>query len=194
MRSHSFYFTGRAIIFPMEDLKDLIERAKRGDTAAFKEIYKTFYSRIYRYLIYNGQNEEGAKDLAQETFIRAWKSLPSFTIRSGGTLQAFLFRIARNLLIDRSRKKKEYPLKDFHEIETQEDFVEDFAKKQQQKNVKKALGELEEKDRQIVILRYFEELSTGDTAKALKMKEGALRVRIHRVLRKLQTILERYDN
>lgn len=113
----------------MDDLTEVITRAKHGDKEAFKKIYTTFYNRIFRYLVYNGQSEEGAKDLCQETFIRAWKSMPSFTLKNGGTLQAFLFRIARNLLIDLSRKKKEYQLKDFHEIETNEDFVEDFARK-----------------------------------------------------------------
>lgn len=178
----------------MTDLNDVIERAKNGDKQAFHTIYTLYYQKIYKYLIFNGQSDEGAKDLCQETFLKAWKSLPTFTLKNGGTIQAFLYRIARNLMIDLSRKKKEYQLQEFHEVETNEDFIEDFARAQNQKNVKKALSELEETDRQIILLRYFEELSTSNTAKALTMKEGALRVRIHRVLKKLQTILERYEN
>lgn len=179
----------------MTDLSEVIEKAKRGDTKAFQEIYQTFYKKIFRYCVFNGQTEEGAKDICQEVFLRAWKSLPRFSLKDGGTMQAFLFRIARNLLIDLSRKKKEYALKEYEDaIETNEDFIEDFAREQSIKNVKTALSELEEKDRQIVVLRYFEELSTADVAKALKMKEGALRVRIHRTLKKLEDILLRHEN
>ncbi len=173
---------------------EIIQKAKDGDTKAFQEIHNTFYKRIFRYCLFNGQSEDGAKDLCQEVFIRAWKSLPTFSLENGGTMQAFLFRIARNLLIDLSRKKKEYALKDYVEIETNEDFIEDLAREQKVKNLKGALSELAEKDRQIVILRYFEELSTSDVARVIKMKEGALRVRIHRVLKKLKDILEQHEN
>ena len=181
-------------ISSMTDLAHVIEKAKRGDTKAFQEIYEEYYRKILRYCLFNGQNDEGAKDVCQEVFLRAWKSLPSFSLKNGGTIQAFLFRIARNLLIDLSRKKKEYALQEYEEIETHEDFVENLAREQNIKYVRTALAKLEEKDRQIVILRYFEELSTADVAKALGMKEGALRVRIHRTLKKLQEILEGYEN
>lgn len=178
----------------MTDFAQVIEKAKRGDTKAFQEIYHEFYKKIFRYCLFNGQNEDGAKDICQEVFLRAWKSLPSFSLKNGGTIQAFLFRIARNLLIDLSRKKKVYALQEYEEIETNEDFIEDLAREQSIKNVKTALSELEEKDRQIVILRYFEELSTADVAKAIGMKEGALRVRIHRTLKKLEDILIKHEN
>lgn len=181
-------------ISSMTDLAHVIEKAKQGDTKAFQEIYKEYYKKIFRYCIFNGQHEESAKDICQEVFLRAWKSLPSFSLKNGGTIQAFLFRIARNLMIDLSRKKKVYALQEYEHIETNEDFIEDFAREQSIKNVKTALLELEEKDQQIVILRYFEELSTSDVAKALNMKEGALRVRIHRTLKKLEDILQKHEN
>jgi RNA polymerase sigma-70 factor, ECF subfamily len=178
----------------MEELSEVIARAKTGDKHAFKIIYETFYKRIYRYCSIQVNNNEVAKDLCQETFIKAWKSLPTFTLEKGGTMQAFLFRIARNLIIDLSRKKKEYSLAEYTEVETNEDFYDDFEKKQTINNIKKSLKELDETDRQIIILRYFEELSTEETAKVIGMNHGALRVRVHRVLKKLKDILERHAN
>jgi len=53
--------------------------------------------------------EEFAQDVCQEVFLRAWKSLPSFAITSDGTFQAYLFKIARNLIIDIARKKGNIP-------------------------------------------------------------------------------------
>lgn len=178
----------------MEELTEVIEKAKAGDKNAFKIIYETFYQRIYRYCSLNLNNDDTAQDVCQETFIKAWKSLPTFTLEKGGTMQAFLFRIARNLIIDLSRKKKAYQLKEYQAVETNEDFLEDFDRKQNVANLKKALAELDEKERQIIILRYFEELSTEETAKIIGMNGGALRVRTHRVLKKLKEILERHAN
>ena len=131
-----------------------------------------------------------AEDVCQETFIRAWKSLPTYVVTETGTFQAFLYRIARNLIIDLSRKKKEFSI-DYHtEIESDEDFTEDIDRQEKIEHVKKALAKLNEVDRQIVILRYFEELSHQEVAKIIGIKEGALRVRTMRLLEKIKVLLK----
>src|SRR5438128_2513306 len=112
----------------MDDLELIIHEAKQGNRNAFEKIYKLYYQRIYRYCRINITIDELADDICQETFIRAWKALSSFTLKNGGTLQAFLFRIARHLLIDLSRKKKEFSLAEYAEIETNEDHIEQIAK------------------------------------------------------------------
>src|SRR5579864_2871218 len=91
----------------MENLEELIQKAQKGDKDAFGQLYKDYYQRIYRYCKVNCFYQDAlAEDLCQETFVKAWKAMPSFTLEKGGTFQAFLFRIARNLIIDFSRKKK----------------------------------------------------------------------------------------
>ena len=172
----------------MESLPDLVKRAQQGDKEAFGKLYNLYYGKIYRYCLVNIYKSELAQDLCQETFIRAWKSLPNFTLDKGGTFQAYIFRIARNLIIDLSRKKKEFSLAEYVEIEVNEDFEGKLDKENEVVKLKKTLAKLEEKDRQIIILRYFEELDHKEVAKIIGINEGALRVRTIRLLKKMKGI------
>jgi RNA polymerase sigma-70 factor (ECF subfamily) len=174
---------------PMEDLPDIVKRAQMGDKKAFEKLYNEYYGKIYRYCIVNIYKSELAQDICQETFIRAWKSLPTFTLDNSGTFQAYLFRIARNLIIDLSRKKKEFSLAEYVEIETHENYEEKIDKADEVEHLKKALAKLDEIDRQIITLRYFEELGHSEVAKIIGIKEGALRVRTIRLLKKIKTLL-----
>lgn len=174
----------------MNNSHETIQKAQRGDKEAFGELYKEYYKRIYRYCKVNIYRDDLAADLSQETFIRAWKALPTFEQRKDGTFQAYLFRIARNLIIDLSRKKKEFTLEEYAGLETDEDFTEQIDKKDELRKVKAALSKLEEFDRQIIILRYFEEMSHKECAKVIGIKEGALRVRTMRVLKKMKDLIQ----
>ncbi len=177
----------------MDNLSRLITKAKEGNKDAFGQIYNLFYKRIFRYCQFNlkyGRSEE-AQDLCQETFLRAYKSLASFSEIKGGSFQAYLFRIARNLIIDASRKKKDVPLKEYFSIEEENNLDDQIDKKRESQKLKEALDKLSQIERQIVILRYFEELTTAEVAQAVGLREGALRVRIHRVLKKLEGIIEK---
>lgn len=168
-----------------------IKKAQNGDKYAFGVLYKQYYTRIYRYCRINLYHEQMADDVCQEVFIRAWKALPKFTLKNGGTFQAFLFRIARNLIIDLSRKKKEISLEKVGEISINDNLIEDISRKEDIQKIKTALEKLADLDRQIIILRYFEELSHSESAKVLNMKEGALRVRTMRLLKKLKELLSK---
>ncbi len=174
----------------MDDLEQLIKKAKEGDKQAYGAIYNTFYKRIYRYCKVNVYNADLAEDICQETFIKAWRSLGNFTLYKGGSIQAYLFRIARNLIIDHSRKKKEVSLEVIPEIQKEDDLEGAVDRKDDQRKLHLALGKLSNLEKQIVVLKYFEDLSGSEIAKVLSMNEGVLRVRTHRVLKKLKGILE----
>jgi RNA polymerase sigma-70 factor (ECF subfamily) len=174
----------------MEDLETIIGKAQRGDIQAFGQIYQLFYKRIFRFCQIHLESEETAADICQETFIKAWKALPGFSLSKGGSLQAYLFKIARNLLIDQSRKKREVKLEVAEEAETHEDFVSQVDSQEEEKKLHNALDKLTIMDRQIVILRYFEDLSFTEISQATGVKEGALRVRTNRALKKLKEILD----
>lgn len=170
----------------MEDLENWIKRAQKGDKKAFENIYNFFFKRIYRYCDYNLAKREVAEDLTQETFIKCWKSLPSFSFKKGGSFQAFLFKIAKNLIIDESRKKKTLAMEEYLEEGVWDDLEEKLDKKNQETNVKNAISKLEEIDRQIIILRFFEDLSFSEVEEVIDIKSGTLRVRTHRILKKLK--------
>src|SRR3989344_9058424 len=150
----------------MDELSNLIARAREGDKDAYGQIYQLFYKRIYRYCHFNLSRNETAQDVCQETFLRAWRSISSFSQKKGGSFQAFLFKIARNLIIDLSRKKKEFSIENYEQqVDPAQDLDEKLQRQQEIEGVRSALARLDEKDRQIVILRYFEEMTTYEAAK-----------------------------
>lgn len=173
----------------MNDLSKLIKKAQNGDKDAYAEIYTLFYKRIFRYCKFNFAKDPA--DICQETFFRAYKSINQFSEKRGGSFQAYLFRIARNLIIDEKRKKPTVPLESYQGFESDENLTEEVDKREEKKRLHAVLATLSEKERQIIILRYFEEMTTTEAAKVLGMREGALRVRSHRILQKLKERLEK---
>lgn len=174
----------------MDKLDELLKKAQQDDKDAYGQIYGLFYERIYKYCRFNCNNQETAIDICQETFIKAWKALPRFDT-SKGTFQAFLYRIAKNLIIDNSRKKKEESINNYEHLETKEDFAIDIDKNDNIKKLKEAIDKLNQKDKQIIVLHYFEELPGAEVAKIIGIREGALRVQTHRIIKKLKEIMER---
>lgn len=174
----------------MEDLANLITEAQKGGKDAYGKIYELFYRRIFRYCSINTRKVEIAQDICQETFLKAWKALPQFS-QKGGSFQAYLFKIARNLIIDLSRKHKEESLENYQGIETNEHFEEKIEKVEDTKRVQRALSHLDDLERQIIILHYFEDMTGREVAQVVGIKEGNLRVKTHRVLEKLKEILEK---
>lgn len=175
----------------MEELKVLVLKAKDGDKDAFSEIYKLYFKKVYRYCRINVYDQALAQDICQESFVKAWKSIKHFEIdKPNWSIQAFLFTIARNLIIDNSRKKKNTSIENYEHIDSGEDPYEKLDRITNIKNVQEALSRLEEEERQIIILRYFEELDSKEVSKILGVKDGALRVRQFRIMQKLKRILE----
>ena len=98
----------------MEDNKDtdislVVEKARKLDSQAIANIFEYYYPKIYRYLYYRVNSKEEAEDLTSEVFVRLVKSIKYQT----GNFEAWLYRIAKNLLIDYYRHKavrKDFPL------------------------------------------------------------------------------------
>lgn len=175
----------------MEKLESLIKSAQTGNREAFGQIYKLYFVKIFRYAKYNTNDEDEAQDICQETFVKAWKNIKKFdSDRENWSIQAFLFTITRNLIIDRSRKKKELHISEYLEIETNEDLYKELERKNNAETVREILSKLDETEQQIIILRYFEEMDTKEIANILNINDGAIRVRLHRTMEKMKQITE----
>ncbi len=177
-----------------EKLKELTLKAKKGDTQAFGELYQIFLGRIYRFIFYLIYDEAQAEDLTQNTFLKAWKNLANFSFEKG-TFQAYLYAIARNSVIDSQRKKKEFSLESgAGEILSDENPEREYQVEEETLELKRALGFLSKSDRQLVLFRFFEDLSYAEIAEILGEKEGTARVKVHRALKVLKEKLNKNGN
>ncbi|MBI2074904.1 MAG: sigma-70 family RNA polymerase sigma factor [Candidatus Levybacteria bacterium] len=176
----------------LPEILNWIKKAQKGDKDAFGHIYKHFLKKIYRYIYFSVHSKEVAEDLTQTTFLKAWRSLATFS-PSGGTLQAYLFAIARNAIIDYYRRKKEVLGKELGEHISESTWAnpeELFAKDETASSVWQAIKRLEEIEKNVIIMRYFEELDYAEIARIISKQEGAVRVMIYRILKKLKIFLE----
>lgn len=173
----------------MED-KVLVERAKKGEKDAYGLLYKKYFHKVFRYCKFNTKSEEEAKDVCQDAFVKAYKKISDFKTNGVWSFQAFVFTIARNLIIDATRKKKEANIDDYENLQSDENLFDKNERHENIEKVKNVLSKLEEIERQIVLLRFFEEMPSSEVAKILGMNDGALRVRTHRVMQKMKDLYE----
>ncbi len=156
----------------------------------FLEAYDRFSDPLFRYVYLRVYDREQAKDIVQDTFVKTWDYLARGKTISTG--QAFLYRTATNLIIDRSRKKKESSLDELMESGFDVGFDESqrVVSGIECARVVKMTAQLEEKYAQAVILRYVNELSPKEIAGITGESENAVSVRIHRGVAQLRTLLE----
>lgn len=156
-------------------------------TTEFKEIYLKYSDRIFRFLFWQTKDVPTAEDLTSEVFLRAFKNWRKF---KGGYLQAWLYRIAKNALIDFYRGKKTTSLDKAEEISIDPQLIEGLEKKEATEKLHLALEKLPTNLKEVVILRFFEELSSIEVGVILGLSEGNVRVLQFRALKKLREELK----
>lgn len=178
-----------------QELNDsaLIQRAQKGDADAFGDLYERYADSVFRFIYSQTSDRFDAEDITADVFLRAWNSLHRYEER-GFSFSAYLFRIARNVMIDRSRKQK--PVSEIPEDEllTGPDQIilepgRLMAEKLQHNEIVKFLAQLREDYRTVLILRFFNDLTTEETSDVMGRSTGAVRVLQHRALSALRKML-----
>lgn len=170
--------------------KQLIKRLNSGDERAFLEVYDYYTPKIFRYIYYQvGQNKELTEDLAQQTFFKAWEYIIKKS-KPVDNVQAFLYRVARNLVVDlwRNKYKESLPLLD-DMIETTEEFPrwqEKIEAKVSVEVLAKTLNQIHQHYREVLIMRYLDELEITEIANLLEKDKNSVYVLIHRATKALQ--------
>jgi len=167
----------------------LVERAKSGDAEAFGQLHDRYAESVFRFLYSRLNNRMDAEDLFGEVFLRTWNSLPRYKSQ-GLPFSAYLFRIARNLLIDHYRKSNSEKHIDTQDIKASEVLqvspYERLVTKQEIEELKDTLSLLREDYRDVLVMRFISGLSPEETAKAMGRSSGAVRVLQHRALKALR--------
>jgi len=181
---------GNTIARLPQNLSDrwLVLRAQKGDSQAFGQLYLKYLDKIYRYVYFRVRCQmEEAEDLTEQIFYRAWESLEKFDSKKG-TFQAWLYRIAHNLVIDHHRKmKKEAPLPvDFPDGNN---LLEDLKSDERKQALMSAVNQLSDEQQQVIILKFVEEMSNSEISLIMNKKEEAVRALQSRALKRLRKLL-----
>lgn len=157
----------------------------------FGKIYDKYVDKIYRFVFLKVNSQEIAEDLTSEVFSRGWQSFEDKKCDIKN-VTAFLYQIARNLIVDHYREKGQAQLVSVDlapQIEAKGRTLEETAMlKSEVNNVKAALANIKEEYREVVIWYYLDELSVPEIAKILGKSEEATRVQIHRAIKALRQI------
>lgn len=180
------YSTGESLK-PVPDESKLISLSQQGDSEAFAHLYDRYVDRIYRYVLLRVTDDRVTEDITAHVFVKMWEKLPTYQAGQS-PIGAWLYRIAHNAVIDHYRNRKtSIPLEDLNSAEAAlDDRVEEKLDLQiKLQELREALKELTEGQRDVMILKFIEGLSIEEIARQLGKREGAVRALQMRGLRGL---------
>ena len=157
---------------------------------ALAAVYDEYYDKIARYILVRIGDRAEAEDLAGEVFLKALQSLDSYKER-GIPMQAWLFKIAHNLVVDylrKASKRKTVPI-DTVQIVTEEDPQTIVETRMELARVARALDQLTPTQRQVIELRFFGELTSEEAGRILNKSSGAVREMQSAAIRQLRKLL-----
>ncbi len=175
-------------------IETLVQRARAGDTAAFAGLYDTFAPRVRRFLRHQVGDVHVAEDLLQQTFMKVIEAMPRYQSR-GLPFGAWVFRIARNLVIDMRRTAHPGPAIDtVADCEDDAEGPERAAERADDRaRLVATLDTLPADQREVLVWRFFGELSPAETAALMDRSPEAIRSLQHRAILALRGALAAAD-
>src|SRR5256714_995813 len=187
---------------------DLVKRCQAGDADAFDELVVRYRTRIFG-MIYNMvHNEQDAWDLAQDSFVKAWKSIKRF--RGQSSFYTWIYRIVMNVTIDWLRKKQvkaggaefddAIQIKDIDPASKTVPKADPLPHQRLERNeirarIEKAISQLSPEHRAVILMKEIEEMQYHEIAESLGCSIGTVMSRLFYARKKLQNSLkDLYEN
>ena len=186
-----------------DEVEELVTRARSGEVDAFEGLYRRYQAGIHTFLRSQVRDVELAADLTQDTFVRAWESLPR--LRKVGAFRGWLYRIAANLVRDevksgRARlevtesalaatESRAVPEAAARTADGPEDAV---VSEEMREEVWRALETLPPEQRAVVVMHHMEGMGTAEIAEAMRVRPGTVMSRLARAREALRNRLRRY--
>jgi len=151
----------------------------------FINLYKNNLDKVFRFIYFRVDKVETAEDLTAQAFLKVWQNSPITNP------QAFVFRVARNQIIDFYRQKKKVPIS-LEELKEkgidlpQKSFLSQIELSFEMENLKKALQRIKPAYSEVIIWHYVDDLSTKEISQILNKNENSVRVLLHRALETLK--------
>ena len=186
----------RMNLFDLTD-EGLMLAVAQGDRSALAELVRRYQNDIFRFCLYYMKDTEEAKELVQETFIRVYAARQRFD--GARKFRPWILCIARNLCLNELKRKKpmavdeieDYAAASFRNAVAPFPMMSDgpdvqLMASERRNLVVAALKNLDAESRELIIMRFFERLAARDIAEITGSTEGAVRTRLHRVLKMLR--------
>lgn len=153
----------------------------------FLKAYDMYADAIFRHCYFRVFDRERGKDLMQETFMRAWEYISKG--EQVQNMRAFLYRIANNLIVDEARKKKESSLEALQEdgFDPSTDDTQHWKNRIDRDRILDCLGSIDEHYRNILVMRFVNDLSPSEIAEITGESANTISVRIYRGLKQLRS-------
>ena len=183
---------------PIEEttLAALLQQAQQdSDPDAFDGLYLLFADRVYRYLLARLSDEELAEEVTSQVFLRLIEKVHMYRIAPQDNVaifSAWLYRMAYNKMVDVLRARRRANLVDLEHAERLPggNSVEAVHEQMDNESIFAKLQLLNEQQREVLILRFIEELSILETAQTMEKSEGAIKALQHRALASLRRYLQ----
>jgi RNA polymerase sigma-70 factor (ECF subfamily) len=178
------------VIVHQQDQK-LVEEAKKSPEK-FVTLYDKYFDQIYRYIYRRVNDKDTVEDLVSQTFHDALRHLKSFEWR-GYPFSSWLYKIAHNNVLKWYRDSKKMNVVDLDAAGTLKDETIDqhlsAVQKEDQNEIQDLLAQLEPQEREIIRLKYFEEVSNIEIAEIMGLSANHIGVKVYRALKKLKQLL-----
>lgn len=175
---------------PLSD-EDLVRRVLRGETEVFEHIVKRFERLVYGFMLRKVSDTGVAQDLAQETFLIAYENLNR--LKDHARLKSWIMGIAGNLIRDHYKRRKMAGMPEGLEVElTGLDPLQTVEQQERHEYLYKALMQLSDRYRAVLIKRYLEGQEYDEIAQELGLSIGAVEVCMHRARKALALVMKEY--
>jgi len=171
----------------------VVALAIRGDIDAFCALYREFAPRVYRFCRLRAAQAGDAEDMTQQTFMKAIEALPRYEER-GLPFAAWLFRIARNVVTDFERARRDHlDLDAIVRVGGDPASEADVTSADQRDLLSRAMGRLTADQREVLAYRFFADLTAKETGRLMHREPGTIRALQARALRALRRGLVESD-
>lgn len=161
--------------------QDLLAECRNGNRGAFERLYQTHQRRVFSVALnFFGGNREAAEDVTQQVFLKIFNKISDF--RAESELTTWIYRMTVNACIDEQRKTRRFfSIENFFgEFRVKKTQDKRFEQREVSDEVQRAIGELKEKFRLPILLKYSEDLSYNEIARVLDCSIGTVSSRLNR--------------
>jgi RNA polymerase sigma-70 factor, ECF subfamily len=172
----------------VSDDRELVEQFQNGNESSFNELVRRYQEKIYWIARRIVANHDGADDVTQEVFIKAYAALKDF--RGDSSFYTWLYRITVNLSLNAIRKQKVkefFRYDDFFDVAAEADELPDrmIELDEQRQLIDQAVQMLPEKQKAVFVLRHYEELSYEEISNIMKTSIGGLKANYFHAIKKI---------